>query len=197
MPEELRELLGFSAGMEGCLAGIDFTGECMMFEMEDLFPRGLPVAADGCGNFWVLDLTPQTTRTAPVFYASHDAPVILYQCSDLASFMGEVFRGYTAPHRSLVDDVHEDRLFNVWRKNPGVLSRAQALTAADPVLAEFVASLPENFEIVDLRKVEPGMGFSWGRYGADTELKRHGHERIFAYRKPERPKGFFAKIFGG
>jgi hypothetical protein len=25
------------------------------------------------------------------------------------------------PHESLVDDVHEDRLYHVWRMNPGVL----------------------------------------------------------------------------
>jgi hypothetical protein len=28
------------------------------------------------------------------------------------------------------------------------------------------------------------MGFSWGRYGPRTELRRHGHELLFAYRRP-------------
>jgi hypothetical protein len=29
-----------------------------------------------------------------------------------------------------------------------------------------------------------GMGFSWGRYGPKTEVRRHGDERVFAYAPP-------------
>src|SRR5882672_4684246 len=114
LPEELRTLLAFCSSIEGCLDGIDFTGTDMAFGQEEVFPDGLPIAADGYGNFWVLDLTPQTTKVAPVFFACHDAPVILYQSADMASFLAEVFRMSTPPHNSLVDDVHEDRLFEVW-----------------------------------------------------------------------------------
>ncbi|HYG35777.1 MAG TPA: SMI1/KNR4 family protein [Clostridia bacterium] len=195
LPEELRTLLAFCSGIEGCLDGIDFTGGSMAFEYVEGFPHGLPFAADGCGNFWVLDITPQTTQTAPVFFACHDAPVILYQSPDLATFLAEVFRMNTPPHKSLVDDVHDDRLFDVWRKNPGVVDQPTAAAASDPVLRSFASSLPAHFEIVDLRNVQPGMGFSWGRYGPQTEVRRHGFERIFAYAKPPKT-GFFAKLFG-
>src|SRR5258708_7015451 len=53
LPEELRSLLAFCSGIDGCLAGIDFTGSSMSFAQEEIFPNGLPIAADGCGNFWV------------------------------------------------------------------------------------------------------------------------------------------------
>src|SRR5512134_3429707 len=79
LPEELRTLLAFCAGLDGCLDGIDFTGRAMSFEQAEIFPNGLPIAADGFGNFWVLDITPSSTDVAPVFFACHDAPVILYQ----------------------------------------------------------------------------------------------------------------------
>lgn len=195
LPEELRSLLSFCSGIGGCLDGIDFTGRGMAFEHNEVFPNGLPIACDGFGNFWVLDITPQTTKTAPVFFACHDAPVVLYQSSDLASFLAEVFRMSTPPHRSMVDDVHQDRLFEVWRKNPGVMEQSVAAASTDPALRAFAETLPDGFQIVDLRKASPGMGFSWGRCGPRTELRRHGHDRIFGYAKPPRqdPLRMFTK----
>jgi hypothetical protein len=200
LPEELRTLLAFCSGINSCLEQIDFTGAQMAFEHNEVFPYGLPIASDGFGNFWVIDVTPQTTRTAPIFFACHDAPVILYQSPDIASFLSEVFRMSTPPHKSLVDDVHEDRLFNVWRKNPGVIDRATALQSSDAAIRAFASELPEHFQLVDLRNVRPGMGFSWGRYGPKTEVRRHGYERIFAYGifaygKPPR-RGFLGSLFG-
>jgi cell wall assembly regulator SMI1 len=195
LPEELRSLLAFCSGIDGCLGLIDFTGSTMSFGQEEVFPNGLPIAADGFGNFWVLDITPNTTQVAPVFFACHDAPVILYQSADMASFLAEVFRMNTPPHKSLVDDVHDDRLFEVWRKNPGVIDQSTAATSTDSALRAFAAGLPEHFQIVDLRSVDPGMGFSWGRYGPWTDVRRHGYERIFGYAKPP-SRVFFAKLFG-
>ena len=129
LPDELRMILTFCSGIDGCLAGVDFTGASMSFAQVEIFPNGLPIAADGFGNYWVLDLTPETTQVAPVFFACHDPPVILYQSADMASFLSEVCRTYTPPHKSLVDDVHEDRLFEVWRRNPGVVDQRSASSA--------------------------------------------------------------------
>jgi cell wall assembly regulator SMI1 len=192
LPEELRSLLSFCSGIDGCLDGIDFTGRDMAFEHKEVFPNGLPIARDGYGNFWVLDITPQTATTAPVFFACHDAPVVLYQSPDLASFLAEVFRMSTPPHESLVDDVHQDRLFQVCCSNPGVIDQSVAAAASDPALRAFAEALPGNFQIVDLRTASPGMGFSWGRYGPRTELRRHGYDRIFGYAKTP-PLGVFTK----
>jgi len=194
LPEELRAVLSFCSGIGGCLDGIDFAGRSMGFEQKEVFPNGLPIARDGFGNFWVLDLTPETTKVAPVFFACHDAPVILYQSADLGSFLSEVFRMNTPPHKSLVDDVHEDRLFEVWRRNPCVMDQPTASGSSDPTLRAFASSLPAHFQIVDLRSVNPGMGFSWGRYGPRTEVRRHGYERIFAYAKPP-SRGILARLF--
>jgi hypothetical protein len=195
LPEELKSLLAFCSGIEGFLDGIDFTGGSMAFEYKEGFPKGLPFAADGFGNFWILDITPQTAQVAPVFFACHDAPVILYQSPDLASFLAEVFRLKVPPHKSLVDDVHDDRICDVWGKNPGVIDQTTASSSPDAVLRAFATGLRSHFQIVDLRNVEPGMGFSWGRYGPRTEVRRHGFERIFAYAKPPK-RSFFAKLFG-
>jgi cell wall assembly regulator SMI1 len=197
LPRELRSLLAFTAGLDGALHEIDFAGRSLSYEQLDVFPACLPIAHDGAGNHWVLDLRPGDTEAAHVFFACHDAPVILYQSPNLAHFLHEAFRMSVPPHDSLVDDVHEDRLFNVWRTNPAELDRETAL-AADPELSAFAAGLDDSFVFADLRAPEVGMGFSWGRFGPRTEIRRFGFERVFAYGPPEETprKGLLGRLFG-
>lgn len=72
LPEELRSLLAFCSGIDGAfLEGIDFTGTGMSFEPQEVFPSGLPIASDGYGNHWVLDLTPQSIRRTQMCALSH------------------------------------------------------------------------------------------------------------------------------
>jgi hypothetical protein len=99
------------------------------------------------------------------------------------------------PHASAIDDVHEDRLFNVWGDNPGTVEYSAAL-ASDERLSGFAAELGDRFTFVDLRSPPVGMGFSWGRYGPRTEVRRHGHERLFAYARPEKKPGLLGRLFG-
>jgi cell wall assembly regulator SMI1 len=194
LSNELRALLGQTAGISGGpLPIIDFTGRSLSFGDPDALPWGLPIAGDGFGNFWVVDLTPDHTATAPVFFACHDAPVILYQSPNIGDFVHEAFRMLEPPHASAVDDVHEDRLFNVWRDNPGTLEHSAAL-ASDEHLHAFAAELGDRFVFVDLRSPAVGMGFSWGRYGPRTEVRRHGHERLFAYARPEKRPGLLGRL---
>lgn len=196
LPAELRELLTQMAGFEGGAADfVDFTGERCSFAYEAAFPCGLPIAADGFGNFWVVDLGPESRTWGPIYFACHDPPIILYQSPDLAHFLGELLRCNTPPYDSLVDDVHEDRIFDVWGTHPGVRSHAEVLAGEDAELRAFAATLDPSFEIVDLRAAAIGSGFAWGRYGPDTEVRRFGRAAVFAYRKPQRPRGWLARLF--
>jgi hypothetical protein len=195
IPSEITELLRSCRGFYGTVEQVDFTGRDLMFEFEAAFPYGLPIAADGYGNFWVVDLHPDTTGWGPIYFACHDAPVILYQADTLDQFLGELFRMYEPPHRSLIDDVHEDRPDRVWQTNPGVLAHEQCLRSEDPILSAFARELDdESFQIIDLRLARPGDGFSWGRYGPNTQISRFGtHDAVFAYNKP---KSFISRLLG-
>lgn len=204
LPRELREFLEFTSGLNFILAkksrAFTVISELGIDRMDigffpDFFTGGLAFAHDGAGNYWVMELTPSAVETVPVYYASHDPPVILYQSPSLSDFFTELFRLYTPPHTSLIRSVFGDDLFDVYRKNPGVLDHAEAVASTDPAIREFASTLPEHFQIVDLRDVPIGMGLSHGRFGANTELKRHGGERIFAYAKPPR-RGLMARLFG-
>ena len=193
IPPEIAELLGACRGFYGTVEQVEFTGRDLMFEFEAAFPYGLPIAADGYGNFWVVDLLPAAIKWGPIYFACHDAPVILYQADSLDQFLRELFRMFEPPHQSLIDDVHEDRLAHVWQTNPGVLSHEQCLRSEDPILSAFARELDESFQIIDLRLAKPGDGFSWGRYGPKTQIQRFGTHAMFACKKP---KSIISRLLG-
>ena len=187
LPAELVRLAGVTRGVDGLL-DLDLTGERHDVEVAELLPAGLPVAADGFGNFWVLDLTPDTVDVAPVFFVCHDPPVMLYQAPDLATFLDDALARLEPPHRSLVDDVREDALHNVWGSSPGTISWEDAVASTDVALREFAATLNDDWTIVDLRQRDVGAGVAWGRHGPRTRLARHGWERIFGCAPFARPR---------
>jgi hypothetical protein len=187
VPDELVRLLGLTSGTEQLL-DLDLTGERHSIEVAELLPAGHPVAADGFGNFWMLDLTPDTVDTAPVFFACHDAPVLIYQAASLAEFVDLALRALEPGRDTTIDDVHEDRLFQVGRRAPHSMSWQSAMSSDDHALREFAASLDEAWTVVDLRRREVGMGVPWGAHGPRTRLARHGWERIFGYAPPARDR---------
>ena len=194
LPHELVAVLGETRGIDG-IEPLDFTGRTMDVEVAELAPAGLPFATDGAGNFWLLDLTPADRETVPVFFLCHDPPVFAFQSATLGDFLGELFGAHEPGRRSRVREVQEERVHEIWRANPGVIGRDAAL-ARDSELSAFAAGLDETFEFVDLRAPEVGMGFSWGRHGPRTEVRRHGFARLFACAPPERRPGFFTRLRG-
>jgi hypothetical protein len=195
LPRDLRTLVGECRGIRGLEWEIDFAGN-LSFEMDHVFPHGLPILGDHLGNFWVVDCTTAPEAEAAIFFACHDPPVMLWQCRGLATFLRELRRGFESPEPSSLDDVHEDRLHRVWATNPGTLSRRAVLEAPDETLRAFGESLTDDWSIIDLRAATPGMGFSWGRYGSRTRLRRCGEDRIFACAPPEPRPGILARLFG-
>jgi hypothetical protein len=119
---------------------------------------------------------------------------MLLQGATVQQFVSDVFKMYVPPHKSLIDDVHEDRLFDVWRKNLGVIAHANVAASLDPDIRAFAVGLGASFDLIDLRDAPIGMGFSWGRYGPKTEVWRLGSMPIFAYRRPEKI-GLLPRLF--
>jgi hypothetical protein len=193
-PPEVSALLRRTRGIEGLLDEVDFSGLLDGQALDEIFPRTATVAHDGFGNFWAVDLLRATDGWGPIWFLSHDPPVALLQCEGLAAFL-DAMEGKFMPHGStLIDDVHDDRLFAVGREYPGELSAAEI--AADPVAAEFAAELGAGWIVVDLREAVPGQGIAWGRFGPRTELRRHGALQLFAYREPAK-RGLFSRRRGG
>lgn len=192
LPRELREVLAVTRSIEGPLDLIDFLGESAGMEVPGM-PTALELVGDGLGNFWVADLTPESSDLVPVFFACHDPPVVLFQSQSIGDFLHEVFRQLTPPHGSLIDVVHDDRAFNVWSSDHGALTQQEALAAGHDLVA-FAQTLDHgDYLIYDLRDASPGQGFAWGRAGPSTEVLRYGHQRIFAVDQ-RRPTGRLKRL---
>jgi hypothetical protein len=138
-------------------------------ELAELLPCGLPIAGDGFGDFWALDVTPAATDVAPVFFHCHDPPVLIYQSPDLGHFVHECLLEHSPD--SLVAAVHDDAALRVWRERPGAVGHAAALVGDDADLSAFASGLDAGFEFVDLRAPAVGDGFAWGSHGPRTELR--------------------------
>jgi hypothetical protein len=103
LPPDARELLTLARGFEGSpLESIDFSG-LMDPIFEELFPCGLPVAHDGYGNYWVVDLTSSSGQWGPILYLCHDPAVVVYQCPDIATFVADVLIMAEPPHGGPID----------------------------------------------------------------------------------------------
>jgi hypothetical protein len=115
------------AGEELCFAegafGVDLSG---------IAPDGLPVAADGFGNHWIVDV--RDGRPAEVLFVAHDPPVVVLQARGLGDFLVQWFESGLDPDGdSPLDAVHE-AANEVWRRPP---------------------------EQWDARTAEPGTGIPW------------------------------------
>jgi len=192
LPEEAREVLSYCRGLEGILESVDFSGLAGGFGLEEIFPCPIAIAHDGFGNYWVVDVTSASASWGPIFFACHDAPVIVFQTDSFAHFLSELLRFANPPWKSEIDDVHEEFHHRIWRDNPGTMTHERCLTSGDRDLTEFAQSLDETYLFIDLRNARTGDGFSWGRYGPGTINRRFGEKRIFAYqvRKP-----FWQRLF--
>jgi len=196
LPADILELLQFARGFDGtwleevCFADPDGASEVL----GEIFPNAISLASDGAGNFWIVDLTKDSNTWGPIFFACHDAPVIVYQTDSLLHFVQEVVRGGNRPWKSEVDDVAERFTNLIWSDNPGVLSHSHCIHGADEDLKAFAESLDDTWQFFDLRNPVLGNGFSWGRYGPGTVVKRCGEKRIFAYQKRNLGRRFLDAI---
>lgn len=195
LPDDLRTLLGVCHGIRGLEWEIDFTG-ALAFEMDEMFPHGLPIVGDHTGNFWVVDCTATPEAEAAVFFACHDPPVMVWQCRGMATFLRELGRKFASRETSSLDAMHDEGVHRVWRADPHGVRRSAALDAPDDSLRAFARALTDEWSIIDLRAPTPGMGFSWGRCGYPAGLRRHGDERLFACAAPQRRSGILSRLFG-
>lgn len=183
MPREARELFEFSRGFEnGPVESVDFSG-LTEFGMEEVFPCAIPIAHDGFGNYWVIDLTSQSETWGPVLFVCHDPAVIIFQSARLNDFISELLKLGNPPYASALDEVHEKAAFAVWKDLSGMRSPEDFASSPETELRDFAMGLDPDWLISDLRNASVGDGYPWGRFGPRTANRRMGEERVFAIKK--------------
>jgi hypothetical protein len=187
LPPEILELVESVAAFSVDGIRVNFRGE-EPFEFEGMFACSIPIATDGQGNFWVVDVRPDGAWGV-VFFVAHDPPVAIVQARDVASFIEQLF---DARDGSAISD---DVIATIRKRNPHVIPREQALASPDVVVRAFAGQVDESFAIADIRDGAPGQGFVWGTAGPDTAVRRAGEELLFAIEKKKKKTGPFARLF--
>ena len=196
LPADYRDLLRACAGIGCSYLEVDFTGETMDFGMEEMRPHSIPIASDGCGNFYVAEFGAGGTN---VFFWCHDPPAVCFQCTGMAAWLRELRTACGPdPESSELHKVMEIATFEVFKNPNHPLTRESMLASSDPDLRAFAETLEgDDWEAADLRNPKLGEGFAWARYGPDAEVRRAPTARIFATRKPAPKKGLFSFLKRG
>jgi len=178
LPSEARELLAFTSGFSfESFGDVSFLPK-ELFPLREMLPLGLPIATDEAGNDWVIDISAETGAWGPVVFMCHDPPVLAIQAPDLAQFLGQVFEQGRAQSSNRMSSVRE-ATNRIWRDDPYLLDIESSRASPDPAVARFSKLLPQTFRVADLRRLEIGSGFAWGRNGPTTTVKRYGSELLF------------------
>jgi hypothetical protein len=179
LPKEVRELLAFSSAFNFEPFGeLNFSAR-EWFGLEEILPLGFTIAADGAGNDWVIDIKRDTGEWGPVVFMSHDPPVAVIQAPNLAGFIEQVFDLGRPEKKSQLDFVRRTATRRIWNDDPYLLDLRASRLSADSALAAFSKQLPPTFRVADLRALEIGSGFAWGRGGPNSAIKRYSSELLF------------------
>ncbi|TDQ79060.1 SMI1/KNR4 family protein [Sphingobacterium yanglingense] len=196
LPQSIEELLLYSRGFE--FQGLDEIrfDAINQFGFEEFFPNSIPLASDGFGNFWILDIS-KNGDWGHVFYVCHDPAVVVKHSNDLAEFILHVDEFGRKRGASHLNDVHEKAVDKIWKVNNGFMTYGELYETEDTILREFGANFDDNFVFVDLRTKPNKTGFAWGKFGSEIHnVKRHETELIWALEKQQKKRGFFAKLLG-
>jgi cell wall assembly regulator SMI1 len=184
VPADARDVLRVTRGFAASpLESVELSGEMDGAVADEVFPHPLPIAHDGYGNYWVVDLRPGSEVFGPVFFVCHDPSVIVYQCADVAGFLDGLVQMTEPPHKGPLDFVHEQASMAIWGGEEAGVPRAVALESPDEVLRAFAESLPPDAFVADLRSPRTGDGF---RVPLRREFIRHPTERLVGWHDPPR-----------
>jgi len=146
---DIRDLLFLAAGFEFPPVGtVNFLGIDLSVET---FFRSVPILGDEYGNFWVVDTEPGNGDWGAVFFWCHDPAVGVIQAPTLSAFLEQIFDIGRPDHRDALASIRE-RCHRIWADDPYLASVAEARNADDPTLSTFARSLPDSFDVADLRK---------------------------------------------
>ncbi len=190
IPSEIEELLRFSKGFE--FYGLeevrfDSYGD---FGFEEMFPYSVPLAGDGFGNFWLLDINSKGDWNS-VYYVCHDPAVVVKHSENLKDFIEHVDEFGKKASESNLDIIHEKVVMDIWGEKNGIMENNEK----DYDFKNGQIALPDNYLVADLTDKPIKTGFSWGKSGPKTKIIRPSDEPIWIVEKKVK-QGFLGKLFG-
>ncbi|EPR74416.1 hypothetical protein ADIWIN_0517 [Winogradskyella psychrotolerans RS-3] len=145
-------------------------------------PNSVTLGHDGFGNHWVLDIL-NDGSLGHVYYACHDPAIFIRYADNLNGFLSSLLEFHDSPTHNYLNDIHDNVVYDIW-KNNGQLFDKINFEKANTSYFPFLNQLEGNdWAIADLRNAKNKTGFAWGKFGPNSEIKRHPKELIWGIKK--------------
>jgi len=178
---EMRSLLGTSCGLTAPEFGaIDFTSRWHPEEPISVFRPCLTLAIDDEGRRWIAETSRDQGLPGPVWCVLPEPAVTLHVCDDLYDFVrtlnGAAERGQLYKWlRGLQRDARA-----IWGQREALARLSYESCREDHGLRNWVAELPFDAHIYDLRAPSALRGWPYGLAGPEGRLYRCGRLPVFA-----------------
>jgi hypothetical protein len=185
----LKELLQTCSGLADTgIGGIDFTGCCFPEEPCDVFKPCLTLAIDDAGRRWIGEIGDKDLP-GPIWCMFPDPKVAVYVSDDLATFIAtlRVCAGRADTLKWLQDLSAQAR--TVWSRRHALARRPYELDESDEQIRRWLAGLPFDAYVYDLRTPTVARGWPYGLAGPTGRLYRCGRLPVFAVAGPAQRGG--------
>jgi hypothetical protein len=189
IPPEIVELLNYSRGFEFSPLDevrFDTYGQ---FGFEEMFPHSVPLAGDGFGNFWIIDIDTKGNWNS-VYYVCHDPAVIVKHSENLSEFIEHIDEFGKKGNESNLDMIHEKIVFDIWNTK----SNLKETNTEELDLKDKMIDITEPFYLASLKEKPIKTGFSWGVSGPNTKIMRLNDDPVWILEKKTK-QGLFSKLF--
>jgi hypothetical protein len=181
LTDDMRCLLATSCGLTAPEFGtIDFTGRWHPEEPISVFRPCLTLAIDDEGRRWIAETSRDQGLPGPVWCVLPDPAVTLYVSDDLNGFLstlneaaerGQLYRWL----RGLQRDARA-----IWAQRQALAGVSNKIGREDRMLRGWLAALPFDVHIYDLRDPSALRGWPYGLAGPEGRLYRCGRLPVFA-----------------
>jgi hypothetical protein len=163
-------------------ASLDFTGQWHAQEPLAVFRPCLTLAIDDEGRRWIAEGAANDGIPGPVWCIFPEPQVALHVSDDLAGFLSELKRKtYAGDVDCWLNAVSlEARV--VWKRRRSLGLRPGGVS--DPAIRNWVATLPPDAYVYDLRATRPIRGWPYGVLGPAGRFYRCGRSPVFAVSGP-------------
>jgi hypothetical protein len=181
LSQEMRWLLGQSCGLIADEFGsIDFTSRWHPQESLEVFRPCLTLALDDDGRRWIAETSRREGLPGPVWCVFPEPAVAVYVSDALTGFVTMVNEGARlgCTEKWLRSLSQEARI--VWANRGSLARKSREQCREDGRLRAWLAGLPVDASIYDLRAPSPTRGWPYGLAGPEGRLYRCGRLPVFA-----------------
>jgi hypothetical protein len=176
----LRALLETCCGLAATeLGSVDFTGRWFPEEPCPVFRPCLTLAIDDAGRRWIAEIGGKDSQ-GPIWCVFPDPKVAVYVSDDLAAFIGTL-RGCSCRGETLkwLQNLSAQARV-VWTRRHALARRPYEVHESDEQLRGWLAGLPFDAYVYDLRAPTIARGRPYGLVGPSGRLYRCGRLPVFA-----------------